>query len=579
LSRLSRTSALSLLALLIPTAAVRAADPIMPLAQVTPGMHCIGLSVVRGTTIASFSVDVMDVVADNSGEGPRILFSVSGPAVDRTGIGPGFSGSPIYCPGAGGAMLNAGAISEGIGEYGNDVGLATPIEQILGEPVVPPASTHRDSALLRSAHPLSEALSITGISTPLADAIQRAARSVGRVIYTAPSAPRDVASFPIQTLVPGASVAAGYSSGAIAAGAIGTVAYVDGSSVWAFGHPLAGAGHRDLFLQDAYVYSVINNPLGTSDSSTYKLAAPGHVVGRLSDDAPNAIVGSLGAAATSFPLHIVAQDLDAKKSITLDTQVADETALGNPEGQSGLSLVGPAGVAEAAFEVLHGSPSVQSGSMCVSIIVRESPKPMRFCNDYVGGSPGENGIAGSPMVSDIASAISDLDAFDLAPLHVAAVNVTLSLRRELNQAFMLSARGPKIVHRGQTVAVRVLLRLPRGGSLHKTIKVKVPRHERTGRRDIVLTGTPADVTGPAPSTNNITLDLGLSDETGSGEFDPGPASIRALRSEVRSIHRMTGVNAALRAHGSDHGPIGPQVYGSSKLRLSGNVAVSVLVRK
>ncbi len=316
---LTRTVALSLLVMLLPAAGARAAgDPIMPLAQVTPGMHCTGYSVVRGTTISPFSVDVVDVLADNGGEGARILFTVSGPAVDKTGIGPGFSGSPIYCPGPGGQMLNAGAISEGIGQYGNNVGLATPIEQMLGEPVVPPASARRDPALLRSAVPLSEPLSITGLSTPLASALQRAASSVGRVVYAAPSAPRDVATFPVQTLVPGASVAVGYSTGAIAAGAIGTVTYVDGNSLWAFGHDLAGAGRRSLFLQDAYVYTIVSNPLGTADTSSYKLAAPGHAVGLLSDDTPDAVAGTLGVFPRSFPLHVVARDLDAHKTITLD---------------------------------------------------------------------------------------------------------------------------------------------------------------------------------------------------------------------------------------------------------------------
>src|SRR5262249_55178482 len=291
---------------------------------------------------------------------------------------------PIYCP-SGGQMLNIGAISEGIGQYGNTVGLATPIEQILGQPVTPPASAHRDAALLREAHPISEPLSISGISTPLASAIQRAAQSVGRVIYAAPSAPRDVAPFPIQTLVPGQSVAAGYSSGAIASGAIGTVAYVDGANIWAFGHDLAGAGRRSLFLQDAYVYTVINNPLGTSEASTYKLAAPGHVVGMLSDDTPAAIAGPAGVMPPSFPLHVTAHDLDAKTPTTLDASVADETALGDPEGQSALSIVAPAGVAQAAFDILHGSPAVQSGSMCMSISIKEERKPLRFCNDYVGG--------------------------------------------------------------------------------------------------------------------------------------------------------------------------------------------------
>jgi hypothetical protein len=539
-------------------------------------MHCTGYSVVRGTTISPFSVDVVDVLADNGGEGARILFTVSGPAVDKTGIGPGFSGSPIYCPGPGGQMLNAGAISEGIGQYGNNVGLATPIEQMLGEPVVPPASARRDPALLRSAVPLSEPLSITGLSTPLASALQRAASSVGRVVYAAPSAPRDVATFPVQTLVPGASVAVGYSTGAIAAGAIGTVTYVNGNSLWAFGHDLAGAGRRSLFLQDAYVYTIVSNPLGTADTSSYKLAAPGHAVGLLSDDTPDAVAGTLGVFPRSFPLHVVARDLDAHKTITLTSTVADESSLGLPEGQSALSLVGPAAVAEAAFETLHGSPAVQSGSMCVSIAIRESPKPLRFCNDYVGGSPGDNGIAASPMVSDMASAVTDIDAYEITPLHIKAVNVALSLRRELHQAFMISARGPRVVHRGQRVAVKVSLRIPRGRALTRTLHVRVPHTERLGHRDIVLTGAPADVQGPAPSTQSVTIDLGLSSDS---ESSDGPTTIGQLRQEIEDTHRATGVNATLRASGSDHGAIGPQVYGSKKLRLTGDLHVPVIVRR
>ena len=82
---------------------------------------------------------MLDVVDDRAtGEGPRILVKASGPAVDETGIGPGFSGSPIYCPDAQGTPRNIGAISESIGEYGGKVVLATPIEAILGNPVDAP---------------------------------------------------------------------------------------------------------------------------------------------------------------------------------------------------------------------------------------------------------------------------------------------------------------------------------------------------------------------------------------------------------------------------------------------------------
>src|SRR4051812_1952760 len=122
-------------ALLVTAGPAFAGDPIMPLSQVHAGMRCTGYSVVRGTDIASFDVEVLDVVdGDPAEDGPRILVQASGPAVDSTGIGPGFSGSPIYCDDGTGTRRNIGAISESIGEYGGKVVLATPIESMLGNP-------------------------------------------------------------------------------------------------------------------------------------------------------------------------------------------------------------------------------------------------------------------------------------------------------------------------------------------------------------------------------------------------------------------------------------------------------------
>ena len=74
-------------------------------------MQCTGYSVIQGTTISSFDVTVLDVAAGEAAGIGRILFQVSGPAVDATGIGPGFSGSPIYCPDGAGVSRVIGAIS------------------------------------------------------------------------------------------------------------------------------------------------------------------------------------------------------------------------------------------------------------------------------------------------------------------------------------------------------------------------------------------------------------------------------------------------------------------------------------
>src|ERR1700750_2153183 len=103
---------------LCPSAAFAAGGPIMPLSEVQAGMDCTADTVIQGTTISSFDVHVLGVVQDPQ-IGPRILIRASGPAVEGTGIAEGFSGSPVYCPDALGEMRNAGAISEGVGDFCN----------------------------------------------------------------------------------------------------------------------------------------------------------------------------------------------------------------------------------------------------------------------------------------------------------------------------------------------------------------------------------------------------------------------------------------------------------------------------
>src|SRR3954452_19267928 len=110
----------------------QAGDPVMPLSQLHAGMRCTGYSVIRGTEISSFDVEIIDVVSGDASakDGPRLLVRVSGPGGDQTGVGPGFSGSPIYCRDSAGIARNAGAISESIGDYGGRTVLATPIEEM-----------------------------------------------------------------------------------------------------------------------------------------------------------------------------------------------------------------------------------------------------------------------------------------------------------------------------------------------------------------------------------------------------------------------------------------------------------------
>jgi hypothetical protein len=556
-------------------AVAHAGDPIMPLAQVHAGMHCTGYSVIRGTDITSFDVDVIDVL---TGPDAQILVKVSGPAVDETGIAEGFSGSPVKCDGGDGVLRTIGAIAQGTGDYGNKVVLATPIETMLGEPVdVPAGARPMSQSLKRKVRALATPLSFSGVSGPVATALKAAGRKTGRALYATPAAPR-ASSFAPQALQPGSSVAVGLSGGDVAAGAVGTVTYTDGDAVWAFGHPLDGAGRRSLLLQDAYVYTVISNPVDSEQLTSYKLAAPGHDLGTLTNDAPAGVVGRLGALPDRFPMRVTATDLDSGRIAHENLEIADETAVGQPTGASSLTQVGPVAIAQAAYNILRGSPARQSGEMCVRVGLRERSKPLRFCNTYVGGSPS---AAGAPLVADFAAAVSLLDTYNFATLHVTGVAVNIKLRRQLRQAYLLDASGPRHVRRGHDIRVRVLAQHVRGERFRRTVTVHVPKYLTKGDHVLTLTGTPADAAAGDAESQDLASTFTVTLDGGDSSDDPGPSTVSALADAFAATGREDGVTASFRDPGDSAGDTATnevEVLRDPALRISGDATLRLDVR-
>jgi hypothetical protein len=566
----ARAIAITAAALLLPAApAMAAGDPVMPLAEVHAGMDCTGLSVIRGTDIASFDVHVDDVIdGDASGEGPRILIGVSGPAVDDTGIGPGFSGSPIYCGGR-----NIGAISESVGEYGGDVALATPIETILGTPIEGPREkpTAAQEAMLATARPLATPLTVTGVDQTLGKALQRAGQKVGRPILATPSGP--LGTFPPQTLRPGSAVGVSYSSGDIQVGAIGTVAYTDADQVWAFGHSFTGSGRRALFLQDAYVYRVIDNPLGLGDfGSTYKLASLGHTVGELTNDTNQAVAGRTGAAPPAIPIRITANDLDTGKSLFYGIQAADESAIDLPEGASPASFVASLGVTQAASSLLE-APGRISGDACFQITLQELKKPIHFCNRYVSSLPADADFVGTANTigalasTDVNDAVTKVDDYNGPPPHVKEVAVRMDLRRGEQRAFLRSVRLPKTVRPGQRVKLRAKLRKVRGPMLTRTYRVRIPSSLRPGKRKLKFSGADVDF-----AEDSLFSDIIISDEDDDAG-DEGPTTLKKLAKAIKRVRRWDGVQVR-------SGLADPQrAFLDESMRISGRATTTVRVLK
>ncbi len=514
--------------MLVAVPAAHAADPIMPLSEVRQGMSCTGLSVIKGTTISSFDVEILDVIAPEAGlSGPRILIRVSGPAVDETGIGPGFSGSPVMCDGR-----NAGAISEGLGEYGNHVALATPIEGMLKDRPTAPASARRDPALLRAARPLQTPLTVSGLTGPARTVVERAARQAKRLLLVAPAGP--AGGYAPVDLRPGAALSAAISTGDLGLGAVGTVTYRDGDDIWAFGHPFEGLGRRSLFLTDAYIYTVIQNPVGVPDfgAITYKLASSdGHLLGSITSDTVDSIAGKVGAEPPSFPLHVDARN-SAGERVTLDSLLSDERDLGYG---AGISFVAPLGVTQALGTLMRDFGPL-TFRMCARFRVRELRSPMGFCNTY---------FSVDDAVSHLSDAGAMIDFFDLAPLHVERAGISLRARTGLKQDVLIGARGPRRVRRGQRIRVRLTVQRRRGARRTLTVPVRVPRSLRPGRQRITFTGSGGAFSGDALVEELIALFEG---EVSGGGGSSEPRSARQLARRIKLLRRAVGVQARFRHH-------------------------------
>jgi hypothetical protein len=431
---------------------------------------------------------------------------------------------------------------------------------------------------MRSAYPLAVPLTVSGLSGPLARAVTLAGRHAKRALVVAPSAP--ALNFPPQTLQPGSSVAIGLSSGNLGLSAIGTVAYTDGDKVWAFGHELDGSGRRSLLLQDAYVYTVIGNPLDLGEGATaYKLASPGHDLGTLTNDTPDAVVGKLGGLPPQIPLRVVARDGDTGQTEVTTGSLVDESGVDLPTGSSTLGLGGTLGILGPATTILHGSPARETASLCVQIKLRERRKATGFCNRYVGSTSVDLADAGAlsavtiGMASDFQTAAQAIDDYEVGPLHVESLNAQVTLRRGLHNATLISASGPRVVRAGSLM--RVKLRAARRDGSRRTIslRLRVPRSahglKRLQIRGSALDGGDAsDLIGALASV--FTIDFG------DAEPPQGPHSVNALAADIAAIHRFDGVYARF-ASPRGGSAKGPAVYRDRNERISGKVELPVIV--
>ncbi len=268
-------------------------------------------TVFQGTKPETFRVRVVSVLHNFLPKQDIILVRAEDPRVERLGIAAGMSGSPVYVDGR-----VMGAIAYGWSFAKEPLAGVTPIESMLAERKRsgrPPADPYQSAASLQAIpdtvhgsserlRPVDIPLSVSGASDASLAYLDEQLHPLGLLPVRAGGAGRSLPLLPAETaklLVPGCAIGVALIQGDMTATAMGTLTYVAGKQIVAFGHPMFGIGAVNLPMVLGEIHAII-----PSLSSSMKLSSPIGEVGTITDDSRSGVVGVLGSHAGTVPVQV-----------------------------------------------------------------------------------------------------------------------------------------------------------------------------------------------------------------------------------------------------------------------------------
>ncbi|MDI1248283.1 MAG: SpoIVB peptidase S55 domain-containing protein [Lacunisphaera sp.] len=293
--------------------------PLIPLAELQPGMKGEVWTVFQGRDSEPFTVQVTGILRNALGPGKSmILCELTDPRVQNMGAVAGMSGSPLYI---GGKL--AGVLAYQIQRF-ETVRYAgfTPISDMLEVSTLPPGRdsfvptpipVKGDRGNTRATGPvaapapftaITPAFSLGGLAPDVAALLEPQFAALGLSVNAlggndggsdnpAPD------SAPPKSLRPGDVVAVALAVGDISLAGTGTVSYVDGNRILAFGHPMLSLGATELPMASAEIVTIL-----PSQYNSIKLSNTGGIIGSFSQDRLSGIYGELGRKPAMVPVDI-----------------------------------------------------------------------------------------------------------------------------------------------------------------------------------------------------------------------------------------------------------------------------------
>jgi len=507
-------SAAVLGALLLSAAPLQAAPETYPLEKVRAGQTGYGMTTMSGTKPQRFTFEVVSVVHNFLPKQDIILVKSDDKQLSVSGFWQGMSGSPLYIE-----DKLVCAFSYGFRFNKVSLGGCTPIEYMKKEGLVSrrapavagkgggpkivqqPAATMADWKRLTPTMDPEAAMKALGptnkswlMSAPLpapvgkpADTEQGAmTASVPLTIsgFSAPAFSQLSQLFAGSNLTPmraGGNGAAGTAAGSteqgpskfemggsisvqlirgdMSAAATGTVSYIDGNNVLAFGHPMFQTGETYAPVATAFVHTVV-----PSAQSAFVLASPVKEIGALTQDRQSMIAADTNLRVPSIPVTISVTSTSGK---TVDKGTFNVEVLDNK------FLTAPITGAALMNAVQYYLPDRDDVTARVESTVRVKglKQPIEFV-DYLYANDGASSVMGAVRGLRV---LVPLLMNPYAPVVVESVDMKVDLKFEANFGDVKEMKVPTTdLIAGQKNMVQVVMSTWDGKDIVEDVPIEVP---------------------------------------------------------------------------------------------------------
>jgi hypothetical protein len=466
-----------------------------------PGMKGIGKTCYQGSSPEEFQVEILGVLRGVNPGASAVLARFSGSRLEKTGIFEGMSGSPVYIDGK---LL--GAVAYSFSFTKEAIGGITPITEMVEAFQTPIASSSGIKTvnslplklLLSGSRNISTGLtmdsvqakqqpllmslgghSLVPIATPLSlggfhgETLRMFApqfKSMGMSIAQGVGSPTAAAVARQESdnrpLEPGSNIVIPLIRGDLEVSASGTVTYVDGDRLYAFGHSMLQLGFTELPIHKGRAIMVV-----PSLESSFKVLEMGEQVGTIRQDRGAGVYGIVGEKPRMVPLQIhLTTSRGTKREYKFEV-VHD-------------SFLTPLLVNAAVYNTIATSERAQ-GAAALTVkgkVTVKNEQPVEVDNRFSSDNDAPNSAALS-----IAIPVNYLMAAGYGNLDIQKIDLEISAQENDRAAMLDSIRFDRSeVRAGESLDLEISYRRANGALIQDVYPIKIPANASPGALTLLV---------------------------------------------------------------------------------------------